>query len=51
MTDPEEEYKYIEEHVWTAQMIGKDFFFHHDTVHTDYTINPPEPEDFTEAWW
>lgn len=55
MTNPDEEkepeYKYVHEKDWTAQMVGRDFFSHHDTVYTDYTRNPPEREDFTEAWW
>jgi len=39
---------YISEHVWTAQMTGKDFFFHHDTVYVKYDLNPMPRIDFTE---
>jgi hypothetical protein len=38
---------YIHEHQWTAQMVGKDFFYHHDTIHVLYHINPMPREDFT----
>jgi hypothetical protein len=44
---PEEEQVYIHENVWTAQMVGKDFFFHHDTIHVLYHVNPMERQDFT----
>lgn len=43
----EENPVYIHEHVWTAQMVGKDFFFHHDTIHVMYHENPMDQIDFT----
>lgn len=45
--EQQEPYHYVSEHVWTAQMVGKDFFFHHDTIHVLYHINPMERIDFT----
>ena len=47
VAEPKEDV-YIHENVWTAQMVGKDFFFHHDTVHVVYHLNPMERLDFTE---
>ena len=43
----QEDYHYVPEHILTAQMIGKDFFFHHDTIHVLYDVNPMERVDFT----
>lgn len=43
----QEDYHYVPEHIWTAQMVGKDFFFHHDTIHVLYDVNPMERVDFT----
>lgn len=45
--EPEEPYHYVHENVWTAQMVGKDFFYHHDTIHVLYHVNPMERVDFT----
>lgn len=45
--EEQKEYHYVPEHVWTAQMIGKDFFYHHDTIHVLYDVNPMERIDFT----
>jgi len=45
--DTQETPVYIHENLWTAQMVGKDFFFHHDTIHILYDVNPMERVDFT----
>jgi hypothetical protein len=45
--EQEEEQVYIHEKIWTAQMVGKDFFSHHDTIHVLYHVNPMERQDFT----